>query len=106
DYQIEENTLDLPVPPMMLQTLVENAIKHGISHRVEGGCLRIISRISGLYHEIIIQNSGQLRTHPNKQGFGLQSTRQRLNLLYKNKALFDIHNLNDHIVEAVVKIPL
>lgn len=106
NYQIDENTLDLPVPPMMLQTLVENAIKHGISHSIQGGSLTIISRISDLDHEIVIQNSGQLKTNINHQGFGLQSTRQRLKLMYKNKALFAIHNLNDHIVEATVKIPL
>ena len=106
DYQIDENTLELMVPPMMLQTLVENAIKHGITHSVAGGSVEIVSRISALYHEIIIRNTGQLREDPDHQGFGLQSTRQRLHLLYKNKAFFAIHNLNDHIVEAMVKIPL
>lgn len=107
NYQIEEDTLDFPIPPMMLQTLVENAIKHGISHSIEGGQVTIISRISDLHHEIIIQNTGQLKSLPKEHhGFGLQSTRQRLNLLYKNKALFAIHNLNDHIVETIVKIPL
>src|SRR5699024_5263648 len=60
NYEIEEETLDLPVPPMMLQTLVENAIKHGISHATTGGYLDIISKISGLNHEIIIRNPGQL----------------------------------------------
>lgn len=106
DYHIDEDTLELQVPPMMLQTLVENAIKHGISHRVEGGKLEIISRIDHLNHEIIIRNTGQLTGHPNDQGFGLKSTRQRLYLLYKKKAHFEIHNYNDHIVEAKVRIPL
>ncbi len=106
DYQIDGDTLKLEVPPMMLQTLVENAIKHGISRRVEGGKLKIISRMSDLYHEIIIRNTGQLPLHLSDQGFGLQSTRQRLNLLYKGKAFFQIHNVNAHIVEAKVQIPL
>ena len=37
EYEIDEDTLDQPVPPMMLQTLVENAIKHGISKQINGG---------------------------------------------------------------------
>ena len=105
-YDIDANTLELPVPPMMLQTLVENAIKHGISKSVSGGSLNIISRIQGLRHEIIIQNTGQLQDMPRSGGFGLQSTRQRLGLLYKDKASFAIYNLNDEMVEAKVEIAL
>ncbi|MCG7860112.1 histidine kinase, partial [Flavihumibacter sediminis] len=37
EYQIDEDTLDQPIPPMMLQTLVENAIKHGIGKQMKGG---------------------------------------------------------------------
>jgi hypothetical protein len=43
EYNIDEDTLDQPVPPMMLQTLVENAIKHGISKHIDGGNIIIIS---------------------------------------------------------------
>jgi LytS/YehU family sensor histidine kinase len=39
EYDIDEDTMDQPVPPMMLQTLVENAIKHGISKQKEGALL-------------------------------------------------------------------
>jgi hypothetical protein len=106
NYDIDRNTLELPVPPMMLQTLVENAIKHGISKSVNGGCLTIRSHINKLQHEITIQNTGQLRNNGGGGGFGLQSTRQRLGLLYKDKASFDIYNVNGHMVEAKVEIAL
>jgi len=43
EYDIDEDTLDQHVPPMMLQTLVENAIKHGISRQISGGKIKIIS---------------------------------------------------------------
>lgn len=106
-YDIDPETLELPVPPMMLQTLVENAIKHGISKSVHGGFLNISSHISGLQHEITIQNTGQLcKTSHDGGGFGLQSTRQRLGLLYKEKASFNIYNINNKIVEAKVEIAL
>ncbi|HEX7690794.1 MAG TPA: histidine kinase, partial [Sediminibacterium sp.] len=43
EYDIDEDTLDQPVPPMMLQTLVENAIKHGISKQKDGGQIKVVS---------------------------------------------------------------
>ena len=45
EYDMDEDTLNQPVPPMMLQTLVENAIKHGISKQINGGVVRVISDI-------------------------------------------------------------
>lgn len=105
-YEIAPETLDLPMPPMMLQTLVENAIKHGISKSVTGGVVNIRSGINGLLHEIVIQNTGRLNGTMNNKGFGLQSTRQRLELLYKDKASFRIYNKEDNLVEACVQIPL
>lgn len=105
-YDIDPNTLELPVPPMMLQTLVENAIKHGISKSVEGGILNISSQIKGIQHIITIRNTGQINGYENTEGFGLKSTKQRLGLLYKHKANFEIGNLSDHIVEVKVSIDL
>jgi LytS/YehU family sensor histidine kinase len=46
------------VPPMMLQTLVENAIKHGISKQVHGGVVRIISDIETATTVLRVQNTG------------------------------------------------
>ena len=45
---------------MMLQTLVENAIKHGISKQMNGGVVKIISDFKDNYHELLVQNTGQL----------------------------------------------
>ena len=50
EYQIDEETLDQPVPPMMLQTLVENAIKHGIGKQINGGVVKVISDFKNDYH--------------------------------------------------------
>ncbi len=106
EMDIDEDTLDLPVPPMMLQTLVENAIKHGVSKKINGGLVRIISDFVGNHHELIVQNSGQLNGYINDEGFGIQSTQDRLNLLYQGKASFEIKNLNDEIVESKIIMPL
>lgn len=106
EYQIEDDTLDLPVPPMMLQTLVENAIKHGISKQIHGGVVRIVSVLKNDYHELSVQNTGYLNGYSNGQGFGLSSTTNRLNLLYGNKAKFEIKQATPNLVEARVLIPL
>lgn len=105
EYDVDEQTLDRPVPPMMLQTLVENAIKHGISKNVKGGVVRIISDLSGSAHELKIQNTGHLNGGANSHGFGLSSTQDRLSLLYGDKAKFEIKQLEPTIVEARVVMP-
>jgi LytS/YehU family sensor histidine kinase len=106
EYQIDEETLDQPVPPMMLQTLVENAIKHGIGREIRGGVIKIVSDFKGDYHELIVQNSGKLNGHINEEGFGLSSTKNRLQLLFGEKSNFQIKQVNGNIVEATVLIPI
>ncbi|HEU4575466.1 MAG TPA: histidine kinase [Chitinophagaceae bacterium] len=105
EYAIDEDTLDRQVPPMMLQTLVENAIKHGISKRISGGVIKVISDFKEGYHELAVQNTGTLNGGMNSEGFGLSSTQNRLSLLYGEKASFQIKQINPNIVEAKVLIP-
>jgi two-component system, LytTR family, sensor kinase len=105
-YEIDDDTLELTVPPMMLQTLVENAIKHGISKQVRGGIVRLVSDLEGDRHILRVQNTGMLKTDPRKDGFGLSSTQDRLNLLYGERATFEIKQLNNNLVEATVVIPV
>jgi len=106
EYQIDEDTLNQPVPPMMLQTLVENAIKHGISKQIDGGLIKVISEFKGNFHELIVQNTGRLSGEVNEFGFGLSSTNNRLSLLYGEKANFEIKQVNGSMVEAKVLIPI
>jgi len=107
EYEIDEDTLDQPVPPMMLQTLVENAIKHGISKQIMGGKIKIVSDFKDSYHELAVQNTGKLMNGTAKgDGFGLPSTLNRLSLLYGENARFSIKQLTSEIVEARVMLPV
>ena len=107
EYEIDEDTLDQKVPPMMLQTLVENAIKHGISKQISGGKIRIVSDFKDSYHELAVQNTGKLVNGTAKgEGFGLPSTLNRLSLLYGERARFSIKQITSEIVEARVLLPL
>jgi two-component system, LytTR family, sensor kinase len=105
EYVIDDDTLGQQVPPMMLQTLVENAIKHGISRQLKGGVVKIISDFKENYHELAVQNTGHLNGGASHGGFGISSTQDRLELLYGDKARFQIQQLNKELVEAKVLIP-
>lgn len=106
ELDIDERTLHQHVPPMMLQTLVENAIKHGISRQIKGGVVRIVASFKDNDMELLVQNTGQLLFPVTEgEGFGIKSTQDRLNLMYQGKAVFDIRNLNTSMVESKVSIP-
>jgi two-component system, LytTR family, sensor kinase len=106
EYDIDEDTLDQPIPPMMLQTLVENAIKHGISRQVDGGKVKIVSDFRDNFHELVILNTGALNGSRNVDGFGLASTKNRLQILFGQKANFDIKEVNGNTVQARILIPV
>lgn len=106
EYSIDEDTLDQQVPPMMLQTLVENAIKHGISKQLNGGVIKIYSDFIAGHHELIVENTGYLEQDYNTDGFGIASTTGRLKLLYGNNAEFSIKNLNNYTVQVKVILPV
>lgn len=85
DLQIDEALLDIAIPPMLLQPLVENAIKHGISPRIEGGTVKISAIDQGEEMEISITDDG-VGFKPNAEtmgaGVGLANTRMMLDRLY------------------------
>lgn len=102
--QMDEQGMDFEIPPMMIQTLVENAVKHGISKRVSGGEISISSHLDDGQLKIRIDNSGVLGTM-NADGFGILNTRQRLELIYNKKADFQIEQSNPETVSACITIP-
>jgi LytS/YehU family sensor histidine kinase len=106
EMHIDEMTLDMRVPPMMLQTLVENAIKHGVSQSVSGGDIVIRSSLSDDGFEIVVRNSGTLKEAISQQGFGISSTENRLKLQYGDQASFSIGNVEGGFVEARILLPL
>jgi sensor histidine kinase YesM len=104
---IDPASMDIHVPTMMVQTLVENAIKHGISKSVEGGEIEIRTKISDDSLVLEIENSGTLQGSPFKQdgGFGIANTQLRLQLLFADRAKFDIFQAGTGRVVAQVIMP-
>ena len=104
EYQIEEQALSCKIPPMLLQTLVENGIKHGISKLTKGGIIRVSCKMKENYLEIKIFNTGKLESNYKHSGIGLTNSMQRLKLLYGEKAKLNIYNLSSG-VEVLLHIP-
>lgn len=107
--QIRKNiypeTLTVQVPPMLLQTLVENAIKHGVSKPVKGGFVSLEAKVAGKNLLIIISNTGTLET-TDSGGFGLENTAHRLELLFGPESKFRIFQASKEVVTAEIIIPI
>jgi sensor histidine kinase YesM len=86
-----QDTYKCLIPPLMIQTLAENAIKHGLSKSIEGGTLNITISIQHKTLNISIQNTGSLNKFGESQGIGIYNTKKRLDILFGNKAKFKIH---------------
>ena len=104
-YEVEPKTLSHQIPPMMLQTLVENAIKHGLGKQPGDCTIKVISKLENDKLVLIVQNTGLLQ-ETEKDGFGLQSTRERLNILYRGQAIFEIFQCAPNEVTAKLVIPI
>jgi two-component system, LytTR family, sensor kinase len=102
---IYPDTLNIQVPPMLLQTLVENAIKHGVSKPVKGGFVSIESKIVNKNLVIVISNTGILEK-TDSGGFGLENTAHRLELLFGPESKFRIYQASQEVVTAEITIPL
>lgn len=93
------------VPPLLLVTLVENAVKHGVAAKLGPGHLRYTAQIEKSGLSLRVKNSGTLaESWEHKGGIGLAHTRERLTLLFGDKATMTIQQAA-HGVEAVVILP-
>jgi two-component system, LytTR family, sensor kinase len=109
DFHIDPKTLFLQVPPMMLQTLVENGIKHGVQKAVNGGFIQITAFMENANVHIHIRNTGNLDSPKHESesgGFGIQNTERRLHLLYGEDAKFRILQESENVVRADIVIPI
>ena len=104
--KIHPDSKNFSVPPLMIQTLIENGIKHGISKLIGGGTLELETLVEDNALVIKIKNSGQLNDKlESDSGFGIKNTLQRLQLLYGNKASLKMINLDSNRVLTELIIP-
>lgn len=106
EFQIQPETNGFLIPPMILQTLVENGIKHGISKYPKGGHIKVMTKIDDQRLMIQIFNTGQIIQETTDTGFGLVNTKQRLELLFGSKAEFTVKNTENNMVLSEIIIHL
>lgn len=111
EKEIEEGLLQLQVPPLLLQPVIENSVKHGYSydHTSLKIKIRIFCKDRNLV--IVVANNGQLLTMDQqelyKKGVGLTNINDRLSNLYGDKYFFEIKNSDKGKgVETTIKIPV
>jgi two-component system LytT family sensor kinase len=112
--ELEPETLELPVPSMILQPLVENSIKHGLEPRISGGTITLRSRIEGGRFLIEVEDDGvgiaPGRTHTSGvlrgTGIGMKNVRERLEVLYGDAAHFEITSRPGRGTKVTLGIPL
>lgn len=89
ELQVDEQLLSLPMPPLMLQPLVENAIQHGLEPKAEGGCIWL--RFYRSHEQVVleVEDNGlgqEAKAHSRGQGMALANIAQRLDSLYQGQA--------------------
>lgn len=106
---IHPKSYDYNIPPLMLQTLVENGIKHGISKLKRGGGLRIHTTIDNNQLKIQIRNTGKLISKKvgviQLKGLGISNTKKRLKLIFGKEAHFRIINEKPNTVLTEIILP-
>ena len=103
---IDKGTLEHKIPPMAIQILVENAIKHGISVLPKGGQIRINTSLLEDNLVVEVRNSGQLHNNTKGTGIGIKNVSERLGLLFGKLSSFSLENTNDNMVCAKLIVPL
>lgn len=100
-YEIDENLLTSLIPPFIIQSMVENSIKHGISKLVKGGTIFIkISKSESYSMMIEVINTGRLLNN-SSEGIGIENTKRRLYLLYQNNASFHLFQEGENVVSSI-----
>ncbi len=100
-WDLDPSLNSFKVPPFVLQMLVENAIKHGISNLIHGGTVEIKTYRKGEEVHIQVTNSGQLGNNTDT-GIGLVNTKRRLDLQFKGLVEFSLNQEQDKVCAKLI----
>jgi LytS/YehU family sensor histidine kinase len=110
--EIDPETRHSPIPPMILQPLVENAVKHGVSSRTEGGIVVVTARFvpgadRGQLALVVEDRGNGVKSDENLhgRGIGLKNVRDRLSHLYREQAALDFAKIGSNGTRVTLTIP-
>ncbi len=107
ELNVDDKALHHKIPPMAIQMLVENAIKHGISKLPDGGEVSVDCRLIEDKLVVEVTNTGQIeRDVTENSGIGLKNATDRLKLLFGKMADLTLENINREQVRARFTVPL
>lgn len=105
EFDTGEKSLEAMIPPLILQPLMENAIKFGLYGTTGEVTIRLKSHVADQYLVIAVMNPFEADMQTNKgTGFGLRSIRRRLYLLYGRDDLMEVSQEGNHFV-VIFRIP-
>lgn len=105
DAQVDESAHSVLVPPLILQPLVENAVRHGIADRPDGGCIKVRVRIADGHLVLDIADDGRGGGATHGVGLGMESVRRRLAALYGGEATLDINTVTTGY-SVTIRLPI
>ena len=108
EVAVPADLLATPVPSLLLQPLVENAVRHGLEPLGSGGLLRIVGKRQGdrLWLAVIDNGRGLPATPPERSGIGMANTRERLSARYGAAASVSLHPAEGGGTSAEILLPL
>ena len=109
-FDIEPGLDGAKLPSLILQPILENAIKYAITPRVDGGAIDVSARRDGAVLRIVVEDDGPglpgEAPHPRRRGVGLANIRERLELIYGQRAGLIARNREPHGCRVELYLPL
>jgi len=112
EKQIDPRTLDILVPSILMQPLIENSIKHGLEPRINGGTVTLRSELEGDRVRIEVADDGvgmgarpATALHRQGAGIGMKNVRERLEVLYGNDAQFKVISNPGRGTSVLIDLP-
>jgi two-component system LytT family sensor kinase len=119
EREIEPETLEVMVPSMVLQPLIENSIKHGLEPRLEGGTVTVRSRVREGRLVVVVEDDGVgimparaaavgavTAQSESGNGIGMKNVRERLEVLYGGEARFEVESRPGRGTRVTLEIPM
>ena len=103
---IPDMLLQQPFPPLLLQPIVENAVKHGLEPDIDGGEINITAESVNGIMRITVADTGKGFSSHNKTGVGISNVKERIRLIYGNKSSLSLEENYPNGAKVIFEVPV